>query len=84
MRGDNRCIRCSRTAGIPMTDLVVSVASGKVNGVVVCDLNKEEELRRSGPPHGHPSEQRRTCIPTDGRRSLSRGFQDSMDYNMEA
>ena len=30
-------------AGIPMTDLVVSVASGKINDVVVCDLNKEED-----------------------------------------
>ena len=28
-------------AGIPMTDMVVSVASGKINDVVVCDLNKE-------------------------------------------
>ena len=30
-------------AGIPMTDMVVSVASGKVNDVVICDLNKEED-----------------------------------------
>ena len=30
-------------AGIPMTDMVISVASGKINGVVVCDLNKEED-----------------------------------------
>ena len=30
-------------AGIPMTDMVVSVASGKINDVVVCDLNKEED-----------------------------------------
>ncbi len=30
-------------AGIPMTDMVVSVASGKVNGVVILDLNKEED-----------------------------------------
>ena len=30
-------------AGIPMTDMVVSVASGRVNGVVVLDLNKEED-----------------------------------------
>ena len=30
-------------AGIPMTDLVVSVASGKINDIVVCDLNKEED-----------------------------------------
>ena len=26
-----------------MTDMVISVASGKVNDVVVCDLNKEED-----------------------------------------
>ena len=30
-------------AGIPMTDMVISVASGKINGTVVCDLNKEED-----------------------------------------
>jgi len=30
-------------AGIPMRDLLPSVASGKVEGVVVCDLNKDED-----------------------------------------
>ena len=30
-------------AGVPMRDLVPAVASGKVENVVVCDLNKEED-----------------------------------------
>jgi len=30
-------------AGVPMRDLVPAVASGKVEDVVVCDLNKEED-----------------------------------------
>ena len=30
-------------AGIPMTDLVISVASGKINDVGGCDLNKAED-----------------------------------------
>lgn len=30
-------------AGVPMRDLLPSVASGKVEDVVVCDLNKEED-----------------------------------------
>jgi exosome complex component RRP41 len=30
-------------AGVPMRDLVPAVASGKVDGTVVCDLNKEED-----------------------------------------
>lgn len=30
-------------AGVPMRDLVPSVASGKVEDVVVCDLNKDED-----------------------------------------
>lgn len=30
-------------AGVPMRDIVPSVASGKVEDVVVCDLNKEED-----------------------------------------
>ena len=29
-------------AGIPMTDIVVSVASGKINDVVVCDLTRQK------------------------------------------
>ena len=43
MRRPHCGVRSLADAGIPMTDMVVSVASGKVNDVVVCDLNKEED-----------------------------------------
>ena len=68
-----------------MTDMVVSVASGKINDVVVCDLNKEEDnygeadlpmglLRNSG---------ELVFLQMDGDLSQDEFFQ-AWDYNMEA
>ena len=54
-----RCVGLTATsialadAGIPMTDMVISVAIGKVNDVVVCDLNKEDNYGGSRPSYGN-------------------------------
>ena len=67
-----------------MTDLVVSVASGKVNDIVVCDLNKEEDnYGEADLPMG--------ILPNTGESCSSRWtgtsqeeFKTAWDYNMEA
>ena len=72
-------------AGIPMTDLVISVASGKINGVVVCDLNKEEDN------YGEADLPMGVCansgdivfLQMDGDLSPEE-FQIAWDYNMGA
>jgi exosome complex component RRP41 len=72
-------------AGIPMTDLVVSVASGKVNGVVVCDLNKEEDnYGEADLPMGIlPNSGELVFLQMDGDLSQE-DFKIAWDYNMEA
>ena len=72
-------------AGIPMTDLVVSVASGKVNDIVVCDLNKEEDnYGEADLPMGDPPEHREPVfLQMDGDLSQEE-FKTAWDYNMEA
>ncbi len=72
-------------AGIPMTDMVISVASGKINGVVVCDLNKEEDN------YGEADLPMGVCansgdlvfLQMDGDLSPEE-FQIAWDYNMGA
>ena len=72
-------------AGIPMTDLVVSVASGKVNDVVVCDLNKEEDnYGEADLPMGVlPNTGELVFLQMDGDLSPEE-FQTAWDYNIQA
>tara|TARA_B100000945_G_C20392235_1_gene602898 strand:- start:626 stop:1339 length:714 start_codon:yes stop_codon:yes gene_type:complete len=72
-------------AGIPMTDLVVSVASGKINDVVVCDLNKEEDnYGEADLPMGIlPNSGELVFLQMDGDLSQDE-FKEAWDYNMEA
>ena len=72
-------------AGIPMTDLVVSVASGKVNDVVVCDLNKEEDnYGEADLPMGIlPNTGELVFLQMDGDLSQEE-FKTAWDYNIEA
>ena len=72
-------------AGIPMTDMVVSVASGKINGIVVCDLNKEEDNYGAAdlPMGVLPNTGELVFLQMDGDLSPSE-FQEAWDYNMEA
>ena len=68
-----------------MTDLVVSVASGKVNDVVVCDLNKEEDNHGEADlPMGiPPNTGELVFLQMDGDLSQEE-FKTAWDYNMEA
>ncbi len=72
-------------AGIPMTDMVVSVASGKINDVVVCDLNKEEDnYGEADLPMGIlPNSGELVFLQMDGDLTQEE-FQEAWDYNMEA
>ena len=72
-------------AGIPMTDLVVSVAAGKVNDIVVCDLNKEEDnYGEADLPMGIlPNTGELVFLQMDGDLSQEE-FKTAWDYNMEA
>jgi exosome complex component RRP41 len=72
-------------AGIPMTDMVVSVASGKINGVVVCDLNKEEDnYGEADLPMGVlPNTGDLVFLQMDGDLSPEE-FQQAWDYNVNA
>ena len=72
-------------AGIPMTDMVVSVASGKVHDIVVCDLNKEEDnYGEADLPMGIlPNTGELVFLQMDGDLSPDQ-FQEAWDYNMEA
>lgn len=68
-----------------MTDMVVSVASGKVNDVVVCDLNKEEDnYGEADLPMGVlPNSGELVFLQMDGDLSPAQ-FQEAWDYNMDA
>ena len=72
-------------AGIPMTDLVVSVASGKINDVVVCDLNNaEDNYGEADLPMGIlPNSGELVFLQMDGDLSPEE-FQEAWDYNMNA
>ena len=72
-------------AGIPMSDMVVSVASGKVHDIVVCDLNKEEDnYGEADLPMGIlPNSGELVFLQMDGDLSPDQ-FQEAWDYNMEA
>jgi exosome complex component RRP41 len=72
-------------AGIPMTDMVVSVASGKINDVVVCDLNKEEDnYGEADLPMGVlPNTGEIVFLQMDGDLSPDQ-FQTAWDYNVNA
>ena len=72
-------------AGIPMTDLVVSVASGKINDEVVCDLNKaEDNYGEADLPMGVlPNTGELVFLQMDGDLSPEE-FQEAWDYNMNA
>jgi exosome complex component RRP41 len=72
-------------AGIPMTDLVISVASGKINDVVVCDLNKaEDNYGEADLPMGVlPNTGELVFLQMDGDLS-PKEFQEAWDYNMDA
>ena len=68
-----------------MTDMVVSVASGKINDVVVCDLNKEEDnYGEADLPMGIlPNSGELVFLQMDGDLSQAE-FQEAWDYNMKA
>ena len=72
-------------AGIPMTDMVISVASGKVNDVVVCDLNKEEDnYGEADLPMGIlPNTGELVFLQMDGNLSPDE-FKQAWDYNVDA
>jgi exosome complex component RRP41 len=72
-------------AGIPMSDLVVSVASGKINDIVVCDLNKEEDnYGEADLPMGIlPNSGEIVFLQMDGDLSQEE-FQTAWDYNVAA
>ena len=72
-------------AGIPMIDLVVSVASGKINDIVVCDLNKEEDnYGEADLPMGIlPNTGELVFLQMDGDLSQEE-FKQAWDYNMNA
>ena len=68
-----------------MTDLVVSVASGKVNDVVVCDLNKEEDnYGEADLPMGVlPNSGELVFLQMDGDLSPDE-YNLAMEYNFKA
>jgi exosome complex component RRP41 len=68
-----------------MTDMVVSVASGKIHDVVVCDLNKEEDnYGEADLPMGIlPNSGELVFLQMDGDLSPDE-FKQAWDYNMEA
>ena len=72
-------------AGFPMTDMVISVASGKVNDVVVCDLNKEEDnYGEADLPMGIlPNTGELVFLQMDGDLSPDE-FKQAWDYNVDA
>ncbi len=72
-------------AGVPMTDMVVSVASGKINDVVVCDLNKEEDnYGEADLPMGIlPNSGELVFLQMDGDLSQEE-FNQAWQYNMDA
>jgi exosome complex component RRP41 len=61
------------------------VASGKINGIVVCDLNKEEDNYGAAdlPMGVLPNSGELVFLQMDGDLSPSE-FQEAWDYNMEA
>ena len=65
--------------------MVVSVASGKVNDVVVCDLNKEEDnYGEADLPMGVlPNSGELVFLQMDGDLSPEE-FQTAWDYNIQA
>jgi exosome complex component RRP41 len=68
-----------------MSDLVVSVASGKINDIVVCDLNKEEDnYGEADLPMGIlPNSGEIVFLQMDGDLSQEE-FQTAWDYNVAA
>ena len=72
-------------AGIPKTDMVVSVASGKINDIVVCDLNKEEDnYGEADLPMGIlPNSGEVVFLQMDGDLSQEE-FNQAWQYNMDA
>ncbi len=72
-------------AGIPMSGLVGSVASGKINDIVVCDLNKEEDnYGEADLPMGIlPNSGEIVFLQMDGDLSQEE-FQTAWDYNVAA
>jgi exosome complex component RRP41 len=68
-----------------MTDMVISVASGKINGTVVCDLNKEEDnYGEADLPMGIlPNSGELVFLQMDGDLSPDE-FKQAWDYNMDA
>ena len=72
-------------AGIPMKDLLVSVAAGKINDVVVLDLDKaEDNYGQADLPVGIlPNSKEIAFLQMDGDLSPAE-FDLAMEYNMKA
>ena len=72
-------------AGIPMRDLVVAVASGKINGKVALDLNKaEDNFGEADCPMGIvPSTGEVVLLQMDGHLTVSE-WEQAAEYNMAA
>ncbi len=72
-------------AGIPMKDLLVSVAAGKINDIVVLDLDKaEDNYGQADLPVGIlPNSKEIAFLQMDGDLSPAE-FDLAMEYNMKA
>ena len=72
-------------AGIPMKDMLVSVAAGKINDVVVLDLDKaEDNYGQADLPVGiMPNTEELAFLQMDGDLSPEE-FNLAMEYNMKA
>ncbi len=71
-------------AGIPMKDLVASIASGKADGTIVLDLQKEEDQFGDGdmPMAYMPQKEEITLLQMDGRFE-SGEFSEALDVGIE-
>ncbi|KXA95907.1 exonuclease [candidate division MSBL1 archaeon SCGC-AAA259E19] len=71
-------------AGIPMRDLVASIASGKADGTIVLDLQKEEDQFGDGdmPVAYMPQKENITLLQMDGHFE-SGEFEEALDLAIE-
>ena len=91
-RGGYRCAGITAAAvaladaGIPMRDMIVGVASGKIEDTVVLDLDKaEDNYGRADLPRRHLAQHWRNRLLANGWRSLSSAeYELAMEYNFKA
>ncbi len=72
-------------AGIPMTELVAAVASGKVGGTVVLDLDKyEDNAGEADLPMGITSRTHRVVLMQMDGNFTTEQYHQALDYNFAA